>query len=218
MRPRPNRASHRKPVAKYWSFSPEWKGETAFIIAGGSSVADLDLSRLKGRKVIALNSSYQTYPDADFLAFGDHRWWLENRKHLTDFKGRIFTAAPVDHEQVLRLQLDPNQIGLSFNPGRLCLGKTVLRAALGACLHLKVARVVLLGADMCRGPDGRSHHHPPHRWPVKAGCWERQMKQLRTVAAPLRDNGVQVFNASPISLIDWWPKISFEESLTWPTQ
>jgi hypothetical protein len=63
-----------------WNVTPEWAGETVFIVAGGPSVAAQNLDVLAGRKVIAVNSSYERVPGADVLFFGDCRWWDEHRE------------------------------------------------------------------------------------------------------------------------------------------
>src|SRR6185369_2136873 len=65
-----------KPVP-YWEPTREWDGETCFILCGGPSAAAHDIGRLRGHKLIAVNSSIFTAPWANFLLFGDTRWWDE---------------------------------------------------------------------------------------------------------------------------------------------
>jgi hypothetical protein len=65
---------------QWWRVAPEWADETAFIVAGGTSVQQLDLALLRGRRVIAVNSSYEVVPFADFLFFNDASWWETHRK------------------------------------------------------------------------------------------------------------------------------------------
>src|SRR5215831_6985912 len=73
----------------------EWATETAFIIAGGPSVLNYDLEMLRGRNVIVINSSIHAVPWANFLYFGDWRWWNEpeNRAAVECFPGRVITTS-----------------------------------------------------------------------------------------------------------------------------
>jgi len=50
-----------------------WEGETAFIVGGGPSLLDVDISVLEGKRVIGVNNAYQLLPNAPFLVFHDHR-------------------------------------------------------------------------------------------------------------------------------------------------
>lgn len=212
----------------YWTITPEWKGETAFIIAGGTSVLKQDLTRLVGRRVIALNSSYEIYPAADILFFGDRRWYYDHFKRpaFVAFQGRKATCCAADTTRLapglLRLKRATPTRDLNtgvYGPGfahdcsTVVSNRTNLQGAMNMAAHLGVARIVLLGADMCRGEGGRSHHHAPHQWQNKPGnsTWDIQLPQLRLIAEPLRQLGIEVINTSPISRIDWWPKINLED-------
>lgn len=196
---------------QYWTAQAEWSGETVFIICGGPSVAGMDLGCLTGRRVIAVNSSHAVWPGADFLIFGDTRWWVLHRAALNDFAGRIVTTALGAHgEQLHRMRKVRPADGAAICPDRQALSMqfTTLHGALNLAAHLGVARIVLIGADMARSADGRSHHHKAHPWPVKPGCWDQQMEQLAWTAAPLMARGIAVINTSAASRIGWWPKLS----------
>lgn len=208
-----------------WKIAPEWQGETAFIIAGGSSVKGQDLTPLRGRRVIAVNSSYEAAPWADILYFADRRWMFEHMKRpaFLAFAGRKVTCSQWEgcDSKFLRLRrivpnFDPKfgavGPGISPDPSSVVSNRTSLQGAMNIAAHLGVARMVLLGADMCRAEDGSTHHHSPHKWRNKPGneTWDIQLEQLKLAVAPLKERGIEVINTSPISRIEWWPK----ESLT----
>lgn len=204
-----------KPVQ--WIISEEWKGETAFILGGGPSVKQLNLELLQGRRVVALNSSYLTYPKADILFFGDARWWnhqrQKNRVALDAFAGRIVTCSgAVRGHRLLGLRRINPPPGFAEERHAVASQQTNMQGAMNMCAHLGVSRIVLLGADMGRAPDGSSHHHDPHPWPNAEGnvCWDRQMDQLKLIAAPLAERKIEVINCSLASRIDWWPKQPLE--------
>jgi hypothetical protein len=203
----------------WWRVAPEWAGETAFIVAGGTSVLEQDLSHLRGRRVIVVNSSYEAVPFADFLFFGDASWWETHcsRETLTAFAGRIVTVSVrAVGERLLRLRRRVPPPGLSLDPSSIVSERTSLQGAINLAVHLGAKRIVLLGADMCRANDGRSHHHSPHPRPNKPGnrTWDIQMVQLRLIAEPLRALGIEVINTSPVSRIDWWPRAELSACLT----
>src|SRR5262245_43560906 len=79
----------------YWSVPQEWDAQTVFIVAGGPSVLDVNLELLRGRNVIAINSSVYAVPWAQFLFFGDYRWYAEseNRIAVANFSGRVVTTS-----------------------------------------------------------------------------------------------------------------------------
>jgi hypothetical protein len=210
---------------KFTAIEPGWKGATAFIVAGGTSVLNQNLKLLVGQKVIAVNSSYEVVPWADVLFFGDARWFFvhQHRPALQAFNGRFISCAKaVRDSRVWKVRrVIPDATG---KPGwtdardAVVCNRTSLQGAMNAAGHLGVARIVLLGADMCRAADGRSHHHSAHPWPNKPGnkTWDIQMRQLAQTVAPLRERGIEVINTSPTSRLPWWPKRRLESVLFGP--
>jgi hypothetical protein len=200
-----------------WRIPRVWPGETAWIVAGGPSVADLDTERLRGRKVIAINSSYQRVPFAPFVFFGDQRWWMQHRRNLAHWPGQIVTVAGVAHERVLRVRRYDLAVGLSLEDDGVVMGRTSLHAAINLAVLFGASRLAILGADMQPDPTGRTHHHSPHPWPQRPGCWDDQMAGLARIVEPLAKRGVEVLNVSPVSRIPWWPKVTLYEALAcWP--
>ena len=185
----------------FWSVPREWPGETVFVVAGGPSVLDLDLDALRGRRVIVINSSVFAVPWADYLYFGDFRWWNDgqNQAAAMRFGGRIVTTSRlVSHPRVLvcRKTRPP---GLALAADSLMQKWTSLTAATNLAAHLvgPGGTIVWLGADGRIAADGRTHHHQPHRWPHKPGCHDKHLADLRTIVPSLRALDIAAFNASP---------------------
>lgn len=198
---------------------PDWKGETVFIIGGGSSVAGLQLDRLAGRRVIVINSSYQAYPAADILIFCDKRWFdherIERRFQIDAFKGRVVTTCQGAQgpPRLWRLHRSKPADGLARDVGTVAAEFSTLSAALNLAFHLGAARIVLLGIDGKTGANGRSHHHVPHPWKPVANAWTLQAEELQRIAADLRDRGIEVLNASPDSAWQLWPRMTFDQAI-----
>ncbi len=212
-----------------WRVNEEdaWKGQTAFIVGGGPSVALQRPHRLEGRRVIVVNSSYETCPFADFIFFGDNRWHGEHRNRpayqaFVKRGGRVCTVShPSGGMELLKLHrivptCDAN--GLTTTRVGLSCQKTSYQGAMNLAVMLGATRLVLLGMDGKRNEAGMTHHHTPHKWPTKEGTttWDRQQVQLRFMVQPLRDRGIDVFNVNPDSNVKLWPYAPIEDFLTCP--
>lgn len=176
---------------------------------------DQNVELLRGHRVIVVNSSYQIAPWADFLFFGDSRWWrLHGDRVKREFKGRIVTTCSVfSQDRNMLLIVRPAGKALSADPGSVAFSRTSTQGAINLAVHLGVKRIVLLGVDQTVAQDGITHHHAKHPWPLRPGGWGLQMEHLRNLAEPLQKLGVEVINTSPVSKIDWWPKRSLEDCL-----
>ncbi len=207
-----------------WRITEEWKGETVFVVCGGPSVAHQRPHRLEGRKVIVVNSSYETCPFAQFLFFGDNRWFQEHQlkegfKAFVARGGRVVTVSqPAGGPYLLKLRritptCDAN--GITTTRVGLSSQKTSAQGAINLAAMLGAKRIVLLGLDGRRSDTGLSHHHTPHKWPTKPGdsTWERQRTQLRFAVAPLRAMGIEVFNTCSYSTFRYWPFAPLESFL-----
>jgi|SRR6185503_6181792 len=194
----------------YWVVPPEWSGETAFILGGGPSLAREDLRPLFGRRVIAINNSYQIFPHADVLYFADSKWYMYHKQRVMEsFEGRyIVTTVEVDGA-VKRLR-NAGQIGWSNDPGALYTGANGTYQSMQVAFHFGVKRIVLLGVDM-RVVDGRTHWHPGHQHVRQtqagyANVFEHTMLPLfQNAVAPLKEAGVEVINTSKESALKLWP-------------
>lgn len=202
-------------MRKIWHVEPEWGGETCFIVAGGTSVEQAPLERLRGRRIIVINSSYERVPFADILFFADARWWQIHRWRppYREFAGRIATTSPNVHEaRVHRLQRS-NPPGLAPDCSTVVMRRTSVAASINLAAHLGVERIVLIGVDGRAGADGRTHHHLPHPWLPPPNVFAEQLEDLAGIAKPIADRGIAVVNASPGSAIALWPAAALGDIL-----
>jgi len=187
--------------APFWNVPHEWPAQTAFIVAGGPSVLRQDLELLRGRNVIAINSSIYAVPWAQFLYFGDFRWWDEsaNRAALEQYQGCIVTTTRLIRHPKVMICRKTNPPGLALECDSLMQRYTSLTAATNLAAHLvgPGGTIVWLGADGKHAADGRTHHHVPHRWYSKPGCYDQQLTDLVTIVPSLKQLRIAAFNASP---------------------
>lgn len=200
---------------KYYTAAAQWPGETAFVVAGGTSVDQYKpLDCLRGRKVVAINSSIKDVPFADVLYFGDTRWFNHHRKNLADFCGRIVTVSAIAASAAgVDLMKKRHPPGLSKDRQELTARRTSLVPVINLLAHYGVKVIVLLGADGGPGADGRTHHHDRHPWPLREDCWDQQRADLESICKPLQKIGITVLNASPGTKLDLWPVVKLEDVL-----
>jgi hypothetical protein len=208
----------RKSADRFWRVPREWERETAFIIAGGPSVLQHDLEQLRGRRVIVINSSVHAVPWADFLYFGDWRWWNEqgNQAAVLSFGGRVVTVSQLVSSPKVLVCRKGKPPGLSQEADCLTQHWTSLTAATNLAAHLvgPGGTIVWLGADGKPAADGRIWHHAPHRWGPKPERYDRHRSDIATMAEPLQRMGVTLLNASPGSAYaDLWPVIDLQTAL-----
>jgi len=203
----------------FWTVPQEWPGETAFIVCGGPSVLGQDLDLLRGRRVIAINSSVYKVPWADFLYFGDWRWWHEddNRATVENFRGRAVSVSRLVSESKALICRCAKPPGLAWERDSLMQKWTSLTAATNLAAHLvgPSGTIVWLGADGQLAADGRQHHYDkPHRWPYRPGCYDKQKADLVTIVPSLRQRNISLFNASPgTAWADLAPVVELQDML-----
>ncbi len=196
----------------HWRAEEIWKGQSCYIIGGGPSLLTQNLALLKGQNVIVINSSYQAFPEAQFLIFSDMRWWCHHLrlKPLQDFKGKIVaTSNSASGAQLLKMKRK-SSLGLATERDSVMVKNTTLTGAINLAVHLGVAKIVLLGIDQ-RTVDGRHWHHASHPWNPTANCWARQQMDMPKIAADLATLNIPCVNASPGSALALWPIVNLED-------
>lgn len=199
------------------ALKPEWAGEAAFVICGGPSVKQQNLDLLRGRRVVVVNRSFVTYPEADILIFADANCWTWYRDGIANFKGRVVTV--YDHKPSGRFPERFEQYRktrppiLSADPNCITLQRTTTTGAIHVLAHLGVKLIVTLGLDGKFGADGSSHHHGAHPKPANAKSWAKHAVELHSVKPSLAALGVTVLNASPNSAHDAFPIVSLEDAV-----
>ena len=212
----------------------QWKGEDVFLLAGGPSLAALDVERLRGRRVIALNDAgLVRAPWADVLFWADARWFKWNLDELEQNRStwRISRAEliPPARQQLddegrrivellerleVKFLFHDQRSALSSNPGRVA-GRDVGGAGINlAWLFGPPRRLYLAGYDFKAGPGGETHWHQRHRLPTQQRRWrEVFMPAIERMAPLLKAGGVEVFNLNPDSALRCFPFTTLDQVL-----
>ncbi|TCN30333.1 hypothetical protein [Sinorhizobium americanum] len=201
-------------MIRLWTAPRWWEGETVFVLASGPSVNALDLSPLKGRRVIAVKSSWITWPSADVLFFADGRWWRDPALRPKGFDGLIVSTAMEIGDARVKLMKKIHPDRLAEEPHTVALARTSTTGAINLAVHFGAKRIVLLGVDGKVAPDGTRHcHRRAWPWALKPGCFDQQAAEYARIAPSAERLGVEILNANPDSAIDAWPKRPFVECL-----
>lgn len=193
-----------------WTPPPEWKGQDAFLIGGGASLAGFDFNSLAGRNVIGCNDAFHLGAHIiSICAFGDHGWWQRNKFKLEHFKNRVVTNCPTvmpfKIPYLLKMQRvrdglhSGSKLGWNYSTGAMVIN---LAVSLGA------QRIFLLGYD-CQNI-GKAHHwHNHNQKQIHDSSYRRFIQGFETVKRGV-PAGVEVLNVTDgASALRCFPTISF---------
>jgi hypothetical protein len=192
-------------------------GEDVFILGGGPSLRNFDVSVLDGAQVIATNEAFILAPDAAALVFVDYHWWARREIEVREtFAGELIGRGPYrsayKRTGVTSVAYRSGEV-FSIDP-RLLGGRNSGLAAVNAAWLMGAARIFLLGFDM-QGDGARNNFHnlypdspkaPAHRYvSIFLPEFEKAAKRLETIG------GGVVINLTPGSALKCFP----ERSLDW---
>ena len=198
-------------MAKIADFKGLHRERRVFVLASGPSLAGMDLGRLSRRIVIGLNRSFLVYPGAHYHCTMDQRLFdeypdeLRRSRYLFTLEGRPFG---------IPLHLLGSE-GFSFDLGAgVYSGYTVSYLALQLAAYMGFAEVFFLGLDLKHAP-GRTHFFGwDHRSETHESTEFPKMRRMLAHAADvLQAAGVAVYNCSPDSALDVFPKMSLDQAL-----
>lgn len=217
-----------------------WAGQAVVVVATGPSLTAADCAmvwsaQVAGRvRTIAVNDAYRLIRP-DVLYACDHDWWnhhiaavrewrigecwTQDRKaaelhglmHVpgwVDFAKAALGIDKPDGERRWEISTDARYIGFGGNSGF---------QAMNLAVHFGAARIVLLGFDMGRAPDGKRHFFGDHPKPLDRDSPYAQFVAAFDRAAPvLAAWGIDVVNASRRTALTCFPRLSLEEALAAP--
>lgn len=204
---------NRKRYMKVGSIPPKFKDQTIYLVGGGPSLKGFDFNKLKGKKVIAINKAFVHIPFADVMYWTDNRFYNWFKAKIHEFKGMKVTNKPKPvADDIINLR-DSGRTGLDLDKSSLRHGNNSGYAAINLAVHLGAKKIVLLGYDM--GLQGnKSHWHDGYATPANRKVYQNSMMpHFNTLVEPLRNLGIEIWNANPTSNLKCFPKCSLEDGL-----
>lgn len=203
---------------------PDWSGQIAAVIASGPSASSAGVDQLRGvAKVIAVNNSWQLAPWGDILYATDYNWWRQYHEASQAFTGvRLSTSRKLierDFPDVSVLDVppptDPRRPTMILRPrGLIGSGGNSGFQALNIAAQTGATRIIMVGFDM--NLQWGNHWHGDHTGVCKNPKVDLMAKwcdALDSQAKTLRDAGIDVVNASPVSSLKRYRKSSIKEAL-----
>ena len=108
---------------------------------------------------------------------------------------------------------------MDFTPRHLRNGNNSGYAALNVVAQLEGVRtMVLLGFDMCVSPTSHPrtdgvHWHSGYPIPTRSRALDNMLPNWSSLVGPLAEHGLTVINASEVSKITCFPKMSVDDAL-----
>lgn len=205
---------------EFWTPDLRWAGETVFVLGCGPSLSSAVVEGLRGRRVLAVNSSFRLAPFSDAVYFTDLGWfegrWEDGspRRTAIEKSGALLVTsnqmvkrrAP---ERICRVSVLP---GAPFRRGSLPIrqGRSSGHTAVGLAGALGAKRIVLLGFDM-RFVGGRSHFHDEYAAKDEKLYRSDFAPSFRGWAAAARTAGIEILNATTGSALSEFPLVHIEE-------
>lgn len=201
------------------------EGQDIFIIGGGPSLIDFDFDKLKGKTIIALNSSFKKITDiATAVFWTDNDWAANNYDDLMSFKGLRFCSRinaikyinegsrGFANSCVLNKLQD---FGFTTVIDSVC-GNNSGAQILNFTTNLKAYRIFLLGYDMNPSAKGKTHWHEGYEQP--ASLYAEAYKNLfipsiNSMAPFIKQLGVDVINCNLDSKLVCFRKDQLEKYL-----
>jgi hypothetical protein len=184
------------------------------------------LQPIHDKHVIGVNNAYRIGTWIDVCFFGDCHWYLVHRRALASWPGlkvtccqRFYNRKEKDMEGVKLLTRDKQKRhGISKNKSSVAWNGNSGAAAISLAVHFGVKRIILLGFDMKLDENQVSHWHGAHGKVVvnkkrKVPPFDRHLKGFPEIATDAILRGVEILNASPISKIMDFEKVTVNELL-----
>ena len=200
-----------------------WEGATVYVIGGGPSVKDQDLTALHdtGHRVIGVNNAFELGPWVDVCYFGDCRWLDWNHKGLQQYSGLVVTSCQRpnlrERKWMKVLKRDESKNGISKRPGSICWNLNSGASAIDLAVKLGAKKVVLLGFDMKTkaggGNKGHNWHdrHTPRHTPADTIYAQRFLPGFKKIKADLDALEIECANATPDSALTLFEMVRLED-------
>lgn len=205
-----------------WSIPRIWPDSTVFIIGGGPSVLEQDLSLIHKHRVIGVNQAFKLGPWVDVCWYGDKDGYDSNIPAICEYGGLIVTCSRVSPHQrkaFIKYVARGPKSGLNLKQ-RTHVGwnNNSGASAINLAYWLGAKTVVLLGFQMEQASRGeRTHWHDDytHRKKSDGSYVDPYYKFNRHWPDIKRDAdkaGFRIINATIGGALEIFERMSLEEA------
>lgn len=202
----------------FWRIPRIWRDRTAYILGGGPSLRSVEVTRLKGQRVIACNNAYRLAPWIDVMVCMDAQWPEHpiHQRELPMFAG-LKISGHKDHRAQkhdgldLRVVRGRTESGISTDPNAVHTNLNSGAFAISVAVQLGARRIILLGFDM-QTVEKTHNWHADHK--VRAGQdrnpYPKFLARFPAISEDLKRLGVECINATPGSALTVFPIVDPE--------
>jgi len=186
-------------------------GKRLFILASGPSLGQLDLNPLSRRMVMGLNRSFLIYANSYYHCTMDHRLFEEYSKEMKGVR-QLFTLNNRPYGTLLKL-LGAEGFSWDLTEG-IYSGYTVSYFALQVAVYMGFKEIFFLGLDL-KHVEGNTHFfgYDYHSSDHETTEFLRMNKMMNYAQEVLSSTDIKVFNCSPISTLNCFERVTFEDAL-----
>jgi len=194
-----------------------WPESDVYILGGGPTLLQNDLSLIHNEKVIGVNNAGLLGSWVDVLWFGDMKWWQWHRHSLKDYHGFLLCCNPKMKKwpRIKTLSRGKPQ-GIDERSDFISWNRSSGASAINLAYHFGAKNIVLLGFDMKMATvngvekknfhdDHKEKHHNP---------FARHLKCFPIIARDAERLGVRIINATLGSVIKDFPITTLEDAMT----
>lgn len=195
-----------------WDVPKMWDGATVYILGGGPSLRDVDINRLRGQHIIAVNNAYQLASWIPMMYFMDTVWFRWHAESLANWPGiRVTSCRECENTSWVKFVDQGHRRELDERPHFMMRGTNAGFGAMAIAIKLGAMKVILLGFDM-QLVNGNANWHEDHERVTIAEIYKRQfLKSFASVKGELIERGIEVINATPGSALTTFPIVSPKE-------
>lgn len=190
------------------------KYKNVFIVGGGPSVKNVDLSLLQNEVTICINDAYRYFSNTTAIYWVDESWASENYDNLKQHNCQLLFTSKFARHVSYKHKKEPKGIlnstilkrtgDYGFDPDPECvMGNNSGTQVINLMVNMKPANIILLGYDM-KLVERKSHWHDGKRLPIKNTTYvdlfipstEALSKEMKK-----KDVKVNIVNANPESAL-----------------
>jgi hypothetical protein len=186
-----------------------------FILGGGPSLKDVDLSLIKNEYIIGINEAFRLGTFINTWLFCDSSFYKNHREDIQKWPNSIVSCAGAakNNKKVEYYQRCKKHI-ICFEPGKLAFPNGMANSgatAINLAIREGFNTIILLGFDM-QFVNGKANYHDYYKKKnSRQDIYNRFMLHFEAIA---KETDKTIINATPNSALNCFPKIELEDLLS----
>lgn len=193
------------------------KQEIIYIIGGGTSLKEVNLSLIEDKFVIGINNAFSLGGWIDVCWFGDRHWYEWNKDRLEGYNGILSTCHPEFREDKSMLYLERRKwMGIETEFPFVAWNRCSGGSAINLAYHLGVKKIVLIAFDMERNSEGQNNWHNEHKVKIDFDTYNPYpgfLRAFRQIAVEAKQLDLEILDTSLNGRLNCFPKIKLEDCI-----